>query len=613
MSWFVFLFFLWEELTLISIVTVLLVIIIKISKFKVNKLFPKLLGFLVFGFVFLKFGFKVNPEMGLNLLLAVVSLKLLEAQESRDWRMLALGSFLVWATGSLFVKTPLYFIMALTGCALAIMVLIKNLGEDVKISWKDLGVWTLKSLPLAVLLFFFLPRFSAGIWSPPAPKIEGQVGFSDEARPGDISELKLSGEHAFHAKIHPIPLRDELYWRGATLSGHDGWNWFSLPKDENWIEFKNSARLASPAWWQQEIIHKKASSRAFGLDWPLWWEKNAKQGESIGSKTLKLPPYENIRRYKVISSSSFVSAILKDELKTNLISGVKKKIPPYFIQQKPASLIEAKKFLEDYFKREGFIYSLSPGKIARLEDFFKIKKGWCTHFASSSALVLRYWGFPTRLVSGYQGGEFNSQGEFFLVSENDAHVWLESWENGSWMRIDPTSWIAPNRIELNSNEFYDLANSEQSFSSKMMPLWMRDTQRWIDHMNFKFLVWSEEFDREAQSNWAHKLKWDLSLFYSAGFLLVIISVLGFWFYEYLKTKKIKTNELIRNELWLSFIENLKQKKVKVEIDMGPEQVRAILIQSEETFKRQLQFIDLWVLYIYKKDDLIGFLKVYKRA
>jgi hypothetical protein len=114
------------------------------------------------------------------------------------------------------------------------------------------------------------------------------------------------------------------------------------------------------------------------------------------------------------------------------------------------------------FGSEEFYYTLQPPALAldAVDDFlFNTKLGFCEHFASAFTVMARSVGIPARVVTGYQGGEFNPMGGYFIVRQSDAHAWSEVWLEGrGWQRIDPTAAIAPERIErgldaaLSSNE-----------------------------------------------------------------------------------------------------------------------------------------------------------------
>jgi hypothetical protein len=67
---------------------------------------------------------------------------------------------------------------------------------------------------------------------------------------------------------------------------------------------------------------------------------------------------------------------------------------------------------------------------------------------------MRLAGIPARVVVGYLGGEYNEYGRFFVIRQGDTHAWCEDWlpEKG-WQRVDPTSVVAPERVNLGIASF----------------------------------------------------------------------------------------------------------------------------------------------------------------
>ena len=77
--------------------------------------------------------------------------------------------------------------------------------------------------------------------------------------------------------------------------------------------------------------------------------------------------------------------------------------------------------------------------------------GYCEHYASSFTVMMRMAGIPARVVTGYQGGWYNSIGDYLLVRQSDAHAWSEVWFPGSgWTRVDPTAAVSPARVSRGS-------------------------------------------------------------------------------------------------------------------------------------------------------------------
>ncbi|MEQ1738645.1 MAG: transglutaminase domain-containing protein, partial [Methyloglobulus sp.] len=109
--------------------------------------------------------------------------------------------------------------------------------------------------------------------------------------------------------------------------------------------------------------------------------------------------------------------------------------------------------LLNHFRKEDFHYTLTPPLMEEnpIETFlFETRYGFCSHYASAFVYLMRVANIPARVVTGYQGGEFNEVGNFLEIKQADAHAWAEVWlDNKGWVRFDPTAAIAPERIEKN--------------------------------------------------------------------------------------------------------------------------------------------------------------------
>ena len=63
--------------------------------------------------------------------------------------------------------------------------------------------------------------------------------------------------------------------------------------------------------------------------------------------------------------------------------------------------------------------------------------GYCVHFATAAAILLRCMDVPARYVTGYYTTV--SEGEWTEVTSDDAHAWVEYYEDGvGWYVLDPT-------------------------------------------------------------------------------------------------------------------------------------------------------------------------------
>jgi transglutaminase-like putative cysteine protease len=74
-----------------------------------------------------------------------------------------------------------------------------------------------------------------------------------------------------------------------------------------------------------------------------------------------------------------------------------------------------------------------------VDDFlFESKEGFCEHFASSEAVLLRALGVPARVVTGFAGG--TDQAATRVLTGRDAHAWVQVYAgDGQWFWSDPTA------------------------------------------------------------------------------------------------------------------------------------------------------------------------------
>ncbi len=89
----------------------------------------------------------------------------------------------------------------------------------------------------------------------------------------------------------------------------------------------------------------------------------------------------------------------------------------------------------------GFRYDQNPPSSPYpLESFlFSSKRGYCQQFAGAMALLVRMGGVPARVVTGFTTGRYNATTHQYVVSDLDAHAWVEVWfPYWGWVRFDPT-------------------------------------------------------------------------------------------------------------------------------------------------------------------------------
>jgi len=95
-----------------------------------------------------------------------------------------------------------------------------------------------------------------------------------------------------------------------------------------------------------------------------------------------------------------------------------------------------------------------------VEEFlFVHRSGNCEYFAATLAVLLRALDIPSRVVGGFQRGDWNPYGRYFMVRLSDAHAWVEAYVEGlGWVTFDPSprvaaetpGWLSPLALYLDS-------------------------------------------------------------------------------------------------------------------------------------------------------------------
>lgn len=100
--------------------------------------------------------------------------------------------------------------------------------------------------------------------------------------------------------------------------------------------------------------------------------------------------------------------------------------------------------IEAYLRSERFTYTLDPQRAPSGEDpiayfLFNSHQGYCEFFATAMADMLRSLGIPTRLVSGFGPGTYDTTINSFVVRSEDAHSWVEVYfPTYGWIEFEPT-------------------------------------------------------------------------------------------------------------------------------------------------------------------------------
>ena len=415
-------------------------------------------------------------EAGSALLLVMAGLKLLETRTERDRVLVVMISYFLLFT--VFLREQAIWSMA--WLAIGVFGLTLALAQTIRrdqlltlpVGAGLAGRLILQALPIALILFVLFPRLPGPFWSLPSGQQSARSGLSDEIRPGDISDLSLSDEVAFRVRFEGTPPRpEELYWRGPVLERFDGRGWSARRQERRPVPAEEVRRTGAAVGYQV-VLEPNGQRWLMALETPVSWTVARAQlsatRQLLSAETL----YERISyNVRSVLSSRGAGFTPSPRLAENL------RLPE---GSNPRTIALAERLRQaasddrDFVRRTlqllgsgDYFYSLSPpplGDNSVDELLFMTREGFCEHYASALAVLARAGGIPARVVAGYQGSERNPFGDYWIVRQANAHAWTELWLDGAWERVDPTTIVAPARIERG---FDDLAGNAAVVSGRL--------------------------------------------------------------------------------------------------------------------------------------------------
>lgn len=484
------------------------------------------------------YGYLVGRDPSVAFMIVLVSIKFLESRSIRDGTLLVCLAAFLGITPFLFRQSPLSAIaivplIACIGGALAALSARTPCGIAAaapRTAFATTGKLMVQGLPLALLLFVLFPRLAAPLWGLPQGE-RGVTGLSDTMSPGRIAELIQDDSVVLRADFDGRPPPSaQRYWRGPVLSRFDGATWTSSymrvpgtppgertgaitytvslePSERPWLfalELPATLPMSSDRATNDIVMTRDqqiVARRPLGLGLRYVQQSlvsdryAAHPGDAADN--LRLPPTANPRtrefarslRARHASDRDYVDAVLA------------------------------------HFREEEFVYTIEPGVLDARDPvdafLFDSRRGFCEHYASAFAVLLRMAGIPARVVTGYQGGELNPRGNYLVVRQSDAHAWVEAIVDGAWQRVDPTGAISPLRIQSGISRA--LPDADLPLLTRLPDGFLKDAQWMLDAMNHAWRRHVVGFDRGQQHELLRALHLDPAQLWQAATVGVLLT------------------------------------------------------------------------------------------
>ncbi|HEV7404054.1 MAG TPA: DUF3488 and transglutaminase-like domain-containing protein [Chthoniobacteraceae bacterium] len=458
------------------------------------------------------YGTLVGVESAFGILLILIGLKVAETNHARDLQVLTLLGCFLGLCDLFFEQDFQRWLYVGAAYILVFAARIYFYQPDVRHGCRRSVAQTLRivlqAVPLTILFFVFFPRFTGEFKVFFNGGLNGATGLPEKLAPGSLASLALRSDTAFTVSFpdHNMPPAPELYWRGMVMWDGTGLNWERGGPERR---ERMPAGLTGDGVRQHIMLEPYGDTWLFALDRPSSEVANAMY--ETGGALRRLKPFYTRLGYDVESRPVNRQLRLEeDEAKAATrvpisVSPTVRELAESLRFNAPNDAAVVQRGL-NYFRSSGFVYSLSPGTYASpaLDEFLQRRIGFCEHYAAAFASLMRLAGVPARVVVGYQGGEFNEIGQYLIVRQSDAHAWCEVHLQGQgWRRVDPTSVIAPDRVNTGLQSYLETADSAHGPAAQAVTtaVW-RDLQRrarlYWDNLSYQWNLRVLSFDRDTQ-------------------------------------------------------------------------------------------------------------------
>jgi transglutaminase-like putative cysteine protease len=320
-------------------------------------------------------------------------------------------------------------------------------GAVVRLALLSIAI-TAGTVFLGALLFLMLPRTARTAYQHLAPRGLLLGGFGNQILLGRMAEVKRRTTPVLHVRALSGDRVPYLKWRGVALREFDGIRWWSPPErgsalypDNGLVPLAADEERRRPGRRQTFEVHQQlvAADVLFLPGAPEFLQTTMTPVWRTSDRAIRtgLPNQNGVRFGVNTLLSGLDAAALSPETRLDYL-----KLPP--LDPRVIALareLGAPQLIERHL--QSFAYTLSPPDTKPADPLahflFERRAGHCEYFASAMAVLLRVVNVPSRVVTGFQGGELNPLTGWTVLRASDAHAWVEAWIEGrGWVTFDPT-------------------------------------------------------------------------------------------------------------------------------------------------------------------------------
>lgn len=543
------------------------------------------------------------PFPSLDFMVAILLLgfafKTLETDSQRDAIVMVFLGYFLLAVHFLYsqsILAGLYGVVTLIALTAALIgihypMTFMSSRQSTRHALRLSAVMLLQCLPLMLLIFMFAPRLPP-LFMLPLPSSQAKSGISDTMTPGDIASLSQSDGLAFRVTFkNGKPPQNQLYWRGLTLNHFDGRRWQQFIDNYELRQLQHN--FANNYRWQPDNL----DIRGAAIEYEAIYERSGQPWLFTLTPTTEV--YGDVLRggdYRVMArrelqAPTLVKAVsypdsLRDRTLQPMVRRLALQLPANtdprtreLARQLRTQSNSEQDFIQhvlQHYREQPFHYTLRPptlGSENTIDGFlFDSQRGFCAHYAGSFVFMMRAAGIPARVVTGYQGGEWNAAGQYLSVHQFDAHAWTEVWlADSGWIRIDPTTMVAPERVEQGLEAAMRTEGSfleNQLFTPRKIE-WLNKMRQQIDSVQYGWRRFVLGYDQDAQSEFFKRLFGELTLKKVAFTLGGLLIALGLLWMLMLGLKPERKKLVPEQRLYQRFCKILEKKGLQREQSQAP--------------------------------------------
>ncbi len=557
------------DLTLNNKLFWFLVFIFNILFFQINiKLKSLILGIIAIGAIYIQLIFNqyvFSEEFFLNCLAILLIMKFSELKNKDNKLSFSLICLIISVASLIKGQDILSTLLSFTIVILVIinMYLIQQkelLDFNIKNIFKYLG-FGLSIFPFIIIFYLVFPRAEINfrLFNPSS----SSLGIPDSINLGSFSEFSNSDEDVF-TLINNNFKKEELYFRVKIfdyMEEDKSWrpssSYYLFDKYKSSFKVKDGRELNQTYQIILEPFKKK-------------WIPSLKNSKLISNNIEISEDYFNqiyvsrdlIDRKKQISFKRYkTNYYLGEDLKdyyTKTPSNISNRLQEWVLNNNTSTPTEFLNKVYKKFSDGSYYYNLSPQNLSgnNYENFFfDLKEGYCEYYAGTFVLLARLANIPSRIVTGYYGGELNGVGDFYKFKQKDTHAWAEVWLNDKgWVRIDPTKAIPDSNVRNTLNNIF--SNKQFKSNSLFSSNFFKKLSYYFNYADF---VWTQHllsYDDNERKNFIKEL---LNLNFSKVYIWIFIPLFLFLIFKLLFN--LNSKNIMRFYLYLILIG--KRKKFKI--------------------------------------------------